>query len=121
MQVRIVGPKIGLAKGMLLRKRGITRIQLPESMRKAPVSTTCNESWAAVVIKNVYPSAENNQMGRFLDPEGDATKSWREKDDRKPLSKMYQRMLIGYGVKESDVNWYAKRSRNPNKLRHGKW
>jgi len=117
MQVRILGPKIGLTKGMLLRKRGITRIQLPESMRKAPPSRTCDERWAAVVIKNVYPSEENNQLGRHLDPEGTPAKSWREKV-RKPLSSMYQRMLIGYGVKESDVTTYTKKSRNSHKMRH---
>jgi hypothetical protein len=30
------------------------------------------------------------------------------KEHRKPLSSMYQRMLIGYGVKESDVRAYTR-------------
>lgn len=34
------------------------------------------------------------------------------------MSEMYQRMLIGYGVKETDVTKYVRWSRHPNKLRH---
>lgn len=68
IQVRIIGPKIGLAKGMLLKKRGISCIQLPSSMIKAPASKTCTESWVAVVITNSFPSEGNMQMGRFWIP-----------------------------------------------------
>lgn len=117
--MRIIGPNLGLAKGMLLSKPGITRIQIPSSMLKAPASNTCNDSWLAVVVKNLFPSEENSQMGRFLDPDADAAKSWLEKD-RKPLSKMYRRMIIGFGVKTSYVNTYTSRSKDPKKLRHGK-
>ena len=118
IQVRHVGPKLGLAKGvccclylvssrqilvfltifsidhvikgMLLKKRGITRIMLPSSMIKAPPSQVCDDKWVAVVIKNVFPSEENRQHGRLLDPENAATNSWVARDDRKALSKMYQ-------------------------------
>jgi hypothetical protein len=120
IQVRIIGPTIGLAKGMLLKKRGIDCIQLPRSMIKAPRSETCGESWAAVIIKNEFPSEENNQMGRFLDPDAEnANNSWMVNDRRKPLSKMHQRMLIGYGVKVSDVNAYTRSAKNPKHLKHG--
>ena len=104
---------------VLKKKSGITKIQLPESMRKVPESKTCNETWVAILIMNKFPSDENNCMGRFLDPELSTTKSWKEKD-RKPLSKMYRRMLIGYGVEESAVERYAKLSKYPNNLKHGK-
>ena len=56
MQVRIVAPTIGLAKGMLLKKKGIDKIQLPQSMIKVGPSQTCKDPWAAVIIKNVFPS-----------------------------------------------------------------
>ncbi|KAL7541843.1 hypothetical protein ACHAXR_011280 [Thalassiosira sp. AJA248-18] len=117
IQVRIISPKIGLVKGMLLKKRGIHCIQIPPSMIKAPPSKTCKEGWAAVVIKNVFPSDENNQLGRDLDPDATAPGSWKDKD-RKQLSTMYQRMLIGFGVKKGIVDTYTKQSRMPKNLRH---
>jgi hypothetical protein len=118
VQVRILGPTLGMAKGMLLRKPGISRIQLPSSMFKAPPSHICNDSFAAVIIKNVFPSEENKQLGRFLDPVVDARDSWTA-NDKRPLSDMYQRMLVGYGVKKSVVDEYAQSARNPIKLKHG--
>ena len=119
MQVRIIGPKLGLAKGMLLKKSGIKKIQLPSSMIKAPQSRTCNDNWLAVVIKNVFPSQENIQMGRLLDPDAQqATPSWKEQA-RKQLSPMYARMLIGFGVKKRVVDTYTRRSRNTKTLKHG--
>lgn len=119
VQVRILGPTLGMAKGMLLRKPGISRIQLPSSMFKAPPShIVCNDSFVAVIIKNVFPSEENKQLGRFLDPVGDARDSWTA-NDKRPLSDMYQRMLVGYGVKTSVVDEYAQSARNPIKLKHG--
>ena len=119
IQVRIVGPQLGLAKGMLLKKRGISHIQLPKSMMKAPPSATCTDTWAAVVIKNVFPSEENKNLGRYLDPNESATKSWKKGDRRKQLSPMYQRMVIGYGVGVRAVKEYARQSRKVMKLRHG--
>ena len=59
-------------------------------------------------------------MGLFLDPDADgACKSWTAKD-RKPMSGMYQRMLVGFGVKQSVVNAYKKSAQHPKKLKHGK-
>jgi hypothetical protein len=119
IQVRIVGPKLGLAKGMLLKQQGISRIQLPESMIKAPCSETCNANYAAVIVKNEFPSALNIQIGRFLDPDAkDARQSWKD-EAKKPLSKMYRRMLVGYGVKHADVDVYARSAKDHAKLKHG--
>ena len=120
IQVRIIGPTVGMAKGMLLKKRGITSIQLPTSMIKAPPSEICSENGVTFIIKNEFPSEENKQMGRFLDPDAiQANKSWMTKEHRKPLSPMYQRMLIGYGVKESNVRAYTRAAKNPKHLKHG--
>jgi len=118
IQVRMVGPKLGLAKGMLIKKRGITHIELPSSMLKAPKSSHDEQRWVAVVIKNSFPSQENVQMERMLDPDAaHPTKSWKEKD-KKQLSPMYERMLIGFGVSKSLVKSYTIRSRQPMKLKH---
>ena len=118
MQVRLIGPKLGFAKGMLLKKSGIRHIQIPPSMIKVLQSRICNEGWVALIIKNVFPSEENNQLGRFLDPEVEARKSW-VSDYKKPLSEMYQRMLIGFGVKISVVKDYAQSAKKANLLKHG--
>lgn len=119
-QVRILGPKLGLAKGMLLKKQGISRIQLPKSMFKAPPSRICNDDCLTLIIKNCFPSDENKQLGRFLDPEAEPQKSWVKKE-KKPLSDMYQRMLVGYGVEQSVVEVYTKSAKKvKKKLKHGK-
>ena len=89
-------------------------------MIKVPPSETCTDSWAAVVIKNEFPSEEKRQMGRFLDPDAaEANKSWMKTDRRKQLSKMFRRMLIGYGVKESKVKAYTRAAKNLKYLKHG--
>jgi len=120
IQVRIIGPTVGMAKGMLLKKRGITSIQLSAKMFKAQRSKICSEEGATFIVKNEFPSEENKQMGRFLDPDAiQANKSWMTKEHRKPLSPMYQRMLIGYGVKESNVRAYTRAAKNPKHLKHG--
>lgn len=105
---------------MLLKKSNISHIQLPRSMIKAPFSEAWEtNNYAAVIIKNEFPSDENKQFGRFLDPyAADPCKSWAEKG-RKPLSEMYQRMLVGFGVNRADVNEYTRTAKNHEKLKHG--
>lgn len=119
MQVRIVAPTIGLAKGLLLRKKGIDRIQLPRSMIKAMRSQTCKDNWAAVIIKNQFPSKENTQMGRYIDPGTNASEWWMN-ENKKNLSAMYQRIFKGFGVEQAIIDKYAKGATKPKKLRHGK-
>ena len=120
IQLRIACPAIGLAKGMLLKKSNISHIQLPESMLKAPFSDAWEtNNYAAVIIKNKFPSEENKKFGSFLDPcATDPCKSWTT-EDRKPLSKMYQRILVGFGVNRADVNAYTRKAKNHKKLKHG--
>ena len=98
---------------MLTRKDGITNIQLPSSMRKVPPLEETDENWIAVIIKDVFPGETNVQLGRYLDPNlDDACASWK-KEQKKELSDMYKRMLIGYGVKRTDIEAYARRSSSP--------
>ena len=105
---------------MLLKKRGISQIQIPRSMIKAEYSKAWEtNNYAAVIIKNEFPSDENKQFGRLLDPyAADPCKSWVE-NGRKPLSDMYQRMLVGFGVNREDVNAYTRTAKNHEKLKHG--
>jgi hypothetical protein len=104
---------------MLLKKSGISHILIPDTMIKVKHSKTCKKNRAAVIIKNEFPSDENKQFGKFLDPyAADPCKSWAEKG-RKPLSDMYQRMLVGFGVNRADVNEYTRTAKNHKKLKHG--
>jgi hypothetical protein len=104
---------------MLLKKSGISRILIPDKMIKVKSSKTCEKNYAAIIIKNEFPSFENKQFGRFLDPyAADPCRSWEEKG-RKPLSDMYQRMLVGFGVNRADVNAYTRTAKHHAKLKHG--
>ena len=52
-------------------------------------------------------------MGRLLDPDANPPiKSWIEKK-REPMSKMHQRMLIGFGVNQSSIKAYARPAKIP--------
>eukprot|EP00804_Cyclotella_cryptica_P029472 CCRYP_011281-RE/>CCRYP_011281-RE protein AED:0.21 eAED:0.21 QI:965/1/1/1/0.88/0.84/19/194/1883 len=118
LQVRIIAPKLGLIKGMLLVKRGIKHIQIPESMIKVMPSKSSNKKWATVIFKKLYaPSTQNKLLGRMLDPNGNPPNSFKV-ERQKSLSDMYQRILIGFGVPKLVCDDYVKLSRNVEKLRH---
>lgn len=51
VQVRIAAPRLGFMKGMLCKKRGISKIQIPESMIKVPPSAKCDSSFASSKFK----------------------------------------------------------------------
>jgi hypothetical protein len=75
-QVRIFAPKIGIAKGMLTRKLGINKIQLPPSMVKVGPSRECNDEWAVMIVKAIAPGYYKIQLGKYLDPVGVPNKSY---------------------------------------------
>ena len=65
MQVRVIGPRVGVGKGMLMRKPGISKIQLPPSMLKVAPSRRCADDWVCLVVKRVMPSATNALLPRL--------------------------------------------------------
>lgn len=120
-QIRIIGPRVGLIKGLLLVKQGIDRIQIPKSMIKAmPAKTEYGEKApevATVVFKNTAPSNPNKDLGKLLDPNAKpCDKYMGELQDK--LSSMYQRILVGFGVSEELCNAYVQRARKVKTLRH---
>ncbi len=118
LQVRIISPKLGLIKGMLLVKSGIERIQIPESMIKVGPNKTSSSDWVTVIIKKLYaPSAHNKLLGRLLDHYQDPPNSFKV-EYQKSLSDMYQRILIGFGVPKCICDDYVRRSRNVDSLTH---
>ena len=109
IQVRIFGPKIGLAKGMLVKKASATKIELPRSMIKVPPSKCCEEKWVVVVVKDAFPSKKNQSIGITLDPDkGDLSPSASEElKQTVKLSGMYKRLLLGFGVPCGVLNKYC--------------
>ena len=68
IQVRIFGPKIGIAKGLLMKKASAAHVELPSSMVKVPPSQCCDENWVVIVVNSVFPSQTNRHIGKFHDP-----------------------------------------------------
>ena len=101
---------------MLLKKEGITRLQIPNSMIKAPKGTGSDE--VAVVFNNVFPSEPNSKLARFLDTELKPPSPGYIKEDQVKLSLMYQRMFLGYGVPEHVVLAYVKRAIKVDGMMH---
>jgi hypothetical protein len=131
IQVRIVGPKIGLFKGMLFRKKNISKIQLPTSMLKVSPTTSTenvvgfdNQNWVYMLAtqQGIFPSENLRSLGQKLEaqkrneplPQGDKRKG--NNRGKKILSDMIVRLWLGLGVPEYAVDRYieeVKRSEFP--------
>jgi hypothetical protein len=90
LQVRVFAPHLGIAKGMLTRKVGIDKIQLPPSMIKVGPSRRCTDTdhWVTMIVKKTVPSVSNAHLGKYLDPILNPRPSFL-KENFKPLSEMY--------------------------------
>jgi hypothetical protein len=119
LQVRIFGPSIGVSKGMLMKKSGISKIQLPPSMIKVgPSRSNHRNTWVVIVAKGVYPCESNVSLGRYMDPESDnPCKSFMQRPAR-PLSEMYIRLIIGLGVPRRAVMSYVRNAKTIKGLKH---
>jgi hypothetical protein len=103
IQMRAVGARCGLLKGVLVQKRGISHIQIPSSMIKAGPSIKTKNDYLTIILKKEYPSVNNLDLGRYMDPEKkDPRKSWKNGWE-KELSAMYVRILVGFGVPKKIV------------------
>ena len=110
VQVRVFGPRIGVAKGVLMRKPGITKIELPPSMRKLNPSLVAgpDDDWASIIVTNEHPFKSNIALGKLLAaPPGEAhaPKSYQPKE----LSAMFVRLWAGLGVPRHVVGPYLAR------------
>lgn len=123
VQVRIFSPGLGIFKGMLMRKRGITGIELQPSMLKVGPSLTNSESDDAILVINKAgrsPSKPNEYIGRLINPHLTPPPKTFDKD-LKPLNKssdMITNMFIMCELSESLVLDYVKSSRRRDGLRH---
>ncbi len=63
LQVRILCPRLGLFKGMLIEKPGIDKIQLPPSMKKVgPAKVKDYWGQSVLLVKAIFPSRNNNDL-----------------------------------------------------------
>ena len=104
LQVRVFGPRVGVAKGMLVVKPGIDRIQLPPSMMKVGPSREAGIDRAAVVItKNgIYPFPAHCYTARNLSGGKEPPKSFRPT----MLSSMLLSLLKSLGVPSELLEQY---------------
>jgi len=118
IQVRVFAPSMGIFKGMLVRKHGINKIQLPASMWKVGPSRVNKERGIVMIAKGVFPTQGNRYLGNYLSPElSDPPKSF-EASHIRCLSKMYVRIWKGFGVPGRDIDRYVEMAKKRNGLHH---
>ncbi|KAL9188528.1 hypothetical protein ACHAXT_006906 [Thalassiosira profunda] len=117
IQVRVYSPRLGVFKGMLLEKRGITKIQLPTSMMKVGPSSQSRDDWAVLTMTSigVFPSATNVTIANIRQS-GKIPKSFTAKS-RKP-SPMIENVWLDSGLSQSMINDYSKDCKHPKNLMH---
>jgi hypothetical protein len=112
-QVRVYVPKLGYFKGMLVKKQGITKIQLPPSMKKVDKSTLDEESpdWAFLLIRAVFPSDSCKMVERSINPNLERPPQSSSKDlERLKEEGMIWNLLLANGVPKDALETYAYES-----------
>jgi hypothetical protein len=111
VQVRAIGPKVGVSKGMLMRKAGITRIQLTPSMVKVgPSSRADAADWVALVVKLEMPFEAHRLRERVL--KGDALSASQKKVLAEKVAfdtDMVPRLWTGLGVPQETIRAYRRK------------
>jgi hypothetical protein len=111
-----------LFKGVLKRKYGIKKIQVPSSMRKVGPSNTnelfkSDEALLFITKKGRHPTSYNKDLGRLRS--GTELRPLPYFDNTiKRLPDMARRILIGLKVPPLMVKEYYHRARRPENLRH---
>jgi len=125
IQVRVIGPGLGIAKGMLMRKQGITKIQLPPSMLKkgGPTCTAAvagGEDWVSLVVSEMFPSRMNTMLGKLIGCSEEGGGGGDDEEVREvkrapksfiptELSDMFTRLWEALGVPSVDIFKYKDR------------
>jgi hypothetical protein len=107
VQVRIVAPRLGIFKGMLVSKVGITKVQLPTSMLKVPASKKAHTvDTAYVLFKRLSPTKSSEQMDRKLNPNvsSEPTKSSMRVQNK--LGSGASNVLSSLGVSDESLDQY---------------
>lgn len=115
IQVRIFCGEIGIVKGMLTLKDGISKIQITEDMIKVPKSTKKDKDDRVVmVVRECFPSIACMSMDKLLDPEKKYVhppKSRFDFDDGKKketLNPSIKKIWMELGVEKDDIDKYMR-------------
>ena len=109
LQVRIIVPKLGVFKGLLVEKPGIDKIQLPMSMKKVgPAEVECDDSaWLMINQAGTVPGTANTALAKYF----------ADKSKRKPEIKFSpEDLFFAHGVSTDVLGKYeleAKLQSNP--------
>lgn len=104
VQIRAIGPGLGVAKGVLMRKPGISKIQIPPSMIKVGRSVVPDaEDWVSVIVTSEFPSRTSGQVGKLVEG-GTPSKSFEPRE----LSEMIARQWMGLGVPRAAIDDYKR-------------
>ncbi|EOD13858.1 hypothetical protein EMIHUDRAFT_464640 [Emiliania huxleyi CCMP1516] len=115
VQVRLFAPALGVFKGILAARRGISRIQLPPSMRKLPPSAAnAADGRALLLVTRVHPSRTSLQMGKLARGVPPCA-SFRQRR----FSPMIARLLEARGVPPRVIEAYAGGNRRGLRGPHG--
>lgn len=120
IQVRIFAPKLGIFKGMLVERRGITNIQLPPSMLKVGPSRSPNASDTAImIVKGIFPGETTLQVGRVLNPlRVKPPPVSFQHEARLKLSHMITDLWESLGVPNSMIQSYKRSLKDVIEIRH---
>jgi hypothetical protein len=118
LQVRIFAPQLGIFKGVLMEKPGITKIQLPESMQKVGPSLLSGAvDWVCLVVTSagVHPGANNVTRGNILNGKP-APKSWNGSQSK--LSPMIKTLFEGLNIPPSSIKNFAAQANQGRVIEH---
>eukprot|EP00930_Biecheleria_cincta_P097084 TRINITY_DN88813_c0_g1_i1.p1 TRINITY_DN88813_c0_g1~~TRINITY_DN88813_c0_g1_i1.p1 ORF type:complete len:672 (+),score=86.51 TRINITY_DN88813_c0_g1_i1:156-2018(+) len=104
IQVRVVSPALGIFKGVLSKKRGISKIQLSPSMRKVGPSLNNDDQWVWMLVTRSFPSKSNLQIGKWVNVGKTPCKSFKPEK----LSSMMRRLMTTLAVPKSVISDYAR-------------
>ena len=115
VQVRVFAPRLGVFKGMLMRRHGVRRIQLTPSMRKVGPSPLAaddgggagrDDGWATLIVKQCHPTMANAALSRRLAALGEPPPP-----PHKPLSDHVLSLLEACGAPPHALDEYKKAKR----------
>ncbi|KAA8495919.1 hypothetical protein FVE85_2074 [Porphyridium purpureum] len=115
IQVRVVAPRLGVFKGVLMRRPGSGKILLSPSMRKVGPSVMKSNAadWAMLLVTSggIAPSQTNVTIGRFLSPRSEHEEKHSPVPEivRKPISDMIGDALRASGVHSNLVSDSSRR------------
>ena len=112
--MRVFSSDLGIFKGVLVKKQGINKIQLPNSMKKVEKSTIRDgdkEKKVYLLFNSVFPSKLNSNHERYVNPRISSTPTKDATEQlKKGLGTSVPTVLIGCGVSVEEIEDYTMRS-----------